>query len=93
MAEGPAVSFCPSDLTAPNKSHHPPLVIPSALRISYYAARKTTTYAAFSKESRMRFIETTKPDRKSGASRGTCSAPRLPHKGLRSVSSPTESSS
>jgi hypothetical protein len=28
--EGPAVSFCPSDLTAPYKSHHPPLVIPSA---------------------------------------------------------------
>src|SRR5580698_5636105 len=23
------VSFCPSDLTAPNKSHNPPLVIPS----------------------------------------------------------------
>jgi len=28
--EGPAVSFCPSDLTVLNKSHHPPLVIPSA---------------------------------------------------------------
>ena len=30
--------FCPSDLTALTKSHDPPLVIPSALRISYYAA-------------------------------------------------------
>jgi hypothetical protein len=26
----PVISFCPSDRTAPNKSHHPPLVIPSA---------------------------------------------------------------
>jgi hypothetical protein len=30
VVEGPAVSFCPSDLTTPNKSHDPPLVIPSA---------------------------------------------------------------
>jgi hypothetical protein len=30
VAEGPAVSFCPSDLTAPDKGHHPTLVIPSA---------------------------------------------------------------
>ncbi len=31
---------------------------------------KTTTYAAFSKESRMSFTETTKSDRKSGGGRG-----------------------
>jgi hypothetical protein len=36
---------------------------------------KTTTYAAFFGESRTRFTETTKPDRKSGGSRGTCCAP------------------
>src|ERR1700723_495988 len=48
--------FCPSDLTAPNKSHYSPLCHPER-------------------------------------SRGICGAPRLPHKGLRSVSSPTESSS
>jgi hypothetical protein len=29
VAEGPAVSFCPSHLTAPNKSQRPQLVIPS----------------------------------------------------------------
>jgi hypothetical protein len=45
------VPFCPSELMAPHKSHHPQLVIPER-------------------------------------SRGICSAPRLPHKGLRSVSSP-----
>ena len=41
----------------------------------------------------MKSTDATEPDRKSGGSRGTCSAPRLPHKGLRSVSSPTELSS
>ena len=49
-----------------------PFVIPSELRISYYAALTTTTYAAFFEESRMKFTETTKPDRKSGGSRGIC---------------------
>jgi hypothetical protein len=39
----------------------------------------------------MRFTETTKPDRKSGGSRGTCGAPRLPHEGLGFVSSHTDS--
>ena len=48
--------FYPTDLTAPNKSHHPPLCHPER-------------------------------------SRGICGVPRLPHKGFRSVSSPTESSS
>ena len=56
----------------------------SGTRISCHAALDEATYAAFFEESRMRFTETTKPDRKSGGSRGTCGAPRLPHKGLRS---------
>jgi phosphatidate cytidylyltransferase len=30
--EGPAVSFCPSDLTRPNKSHNPPLFHPERSR-------------------------------------------------------------
>jgi hypothetical protein len=34
---------------------------------------ETTTYAAFFEESRTTFTETTKSDRKSGGSRGTCS--------------------
>jgi len=55
--------------------HNSILVIPSELRISYYAALITTTYAAFGKESRMKSTETTKPVRKSGGSRGTCCAP------------------
>jgi hypothetical protein len=38
----------------------------------------TATYAAFSKESRMRSVETTKLDRKSGGSRGTCSFTQPP---------------
>src|ERR1700734_197076 len=44
----------------------------------------TATYAAFFKESRMKFTDETKPDRKSGGRRGTCSAPQLPRKGFRS---------
>jgi hypothetical protein len=88
-----AVSFCPSDLTGPNKSHPPLLVIPSALRISYHAALINVHVCGFLNESRMKFTDATKPDRKSGGRRGTCSATWLPHKGLRSVSSPTKSSS
>src|SRR5271154_6732785 len=38
---------------------------------------RTTTYASFFEESRMRFTQATKPDRKSGGSRGTCNAPFL----------------
>jgi hypothetical protein len=53
----------------------PHFVIPSELRISYYAALKNDHVCGFLKESRMRFIETTKLDRKSGGSRGTCSIP------------------
>jgi hypothetical protein len=52
-------------------------VIPSGLRISYTLHPPTATYAAFSKESRMRFNDATEPDRKSGGSRGTCCAPSV----------------
>jgi hypothetical protein len=41
-------------------------VIPTAPRISYYAAPLMTTYAAFIKESRMKFADPTQLDRKSG---------------------------
>jgi hypothetical protein len=53
-------------LTAPNKSHHPPLVIPSELRISYFAALPAATYAALRKESRMKSTEAMVFDRKFG---------------------------
>jgi hypothetical protein len=53
-SQGTSRFFYPSNLTAPNKSHRPPLVIPPV---------------------------------------PACSAPRLPHKDLRSLSSPTQSSS
>jgi hypothetical protein len=43
----------------------------------------TATYAAFFKESRMKFTDATKPDRKSGGSRGTCCAPWRQTKALR----------
>jgi hypothetical protein len=49
-------------------------VIPTEPRISYYAAPPTTTYAAFVAESRMKFAEPTKLDRKSGGSGGICSS-------------------
>jgi hypothetical protein len=38
-----------------------PFVIPTEPRISYYAAPPMTTYAAFRKESRMKFANATKP--------------------------------
>jgi hypothetical protein len=49
-------------------------VIPTEPRISYYAAPPTTTYAAFLEESRMKFADPTKLDRKSGGSGGICSS-------------------
>jgi hypothetical protein len=49
-----------------------PFVIPTEPRISYYAAPPTTTYAAFIEESRMKFADPTKLDRKSGGSGGIC---------------------
>ena len=53
--------------------HH--LCHPVELRISYTLHQPTATYAAFFKESRTRFTDATKTDRKSGGSRGTCCAP------------------
>jgi hypothetical protein len=41
-------------------------------RISYYAAPPMTTHAAFTEESRMKFANATKPDRKSGGSGAIC---------------------
>jgi hypothetical protein len=77
------ISFCggstdPSATTL-HRSANPHFVIPPApacrgseLRISTTLLSSTAMYAAFFKESRMKSTETTKPDRKSGGSRGTC---------------------
>jgi hypothetical protein len=46
-------------------------VIPSVPRISYYAAPEKATCAAFIEESRMKFADPTKLDRKSGAVEGS----------------------
>jgi len=48
-----------------------PFVIPSAPRISYYAAPEMATCAAFIEESRMKFADPTKLDRKSGEAEGS----------------------
>jgi hypothetical protein len=47
VVEGPAVSFCPSDLTAPNKSHALPFVIPSEAEFPATLLRNTSTCAVF----------------------------------------------
>jgi hypothetical protein len=73
--EGPAVSFCPSNLTAPNKSHRPPLCHPERTRISYFTVLPSETYAALRKESRMKSTEATVFDRKSGAAEGPAVRP------------------
>jgi hypothetical protein len=73
--EGHAVSFCPSDLTAPNKSHRPPLCHPERTRISYLTALPAATYAALRKESRMTSTEATAFDRKSGGAEGPAVRP------------------
>ena len=67
-AEGPAVSFCPSDLTAPNKSHRPTLCHPDRSVPGFPATRhsQAATCAAFSKESRMKFANAANLNRKSG---------------------------
>jgi hypothetical protein len=67
--------FCPSDLTAPNKSHHPPLCHPERSRISYFTALPAATYAALRKESRMKSTEATVFDRKSGGAEGPAVRP------------------
>jgi hypothetical protein len=55
---------CPSDLTALNKSHHPPLVIPT--RISCHVALDRAACAPFRKDRRMKCINVTNLNRKSG---------------------------
>jgi hypothetical protein len=67
--------FCPSTLTAPNKSHRPPLCHPERTRISYLTALPAATYAALRKESRMTSTEATAFDRKSGGAEGSAVRP------------------
>jgi hypothetical protein len=67
--------FCPSDLTAANKSHRPPLCHPERTRISYLTAQPAVTYAALRKESRMKSTEATVFDRKSGGAEGPAVRP------------------
>jgi hypothetical protein len=50
---------------------HPPLCHPERSRISYYAAPKMTSFAAFFTESRMSFAEPIALNRKSGAAEGS----------------------
>jgi hypothetical protein len=64
--EGPAVSFCPSDLTAPNKSHRPPLCHPERTRISCHVALDRAACAPFRKERRMKCINATNLNRNPG---------------------------
>ena len=68
--EGPAVALCPSDLTAPNKSHRLPLCHPERTQISFFTALPAATYAALLKEDRMKSTEATIFDRKSGEGEG-----------------------
>ena len=49
----------------------PPLCHPERTRISYYAAPEMATCAAFIEESRMKFADPTKLDRKSGEAEGS----------------------
>jgi hypothetical protein len=67
-AEGSAV-LSTSIRFAPKR--RPPLCHPERTRISYYAAPKMTSFAAFIKESRMSFVEPTGLSRKSGAAEGS----------------------
>ena len=71
---GPA-ALCPSNLTAPNQSHRPPLCHPERTRISYFTALPAATYAALRKESRMKSTEVTIFDRKSGGAEGSAVRP------------------
>jgi hypothetical protein len=56
--------FCPSNLTVLNKSHHPPLVIPT--RISCHVALDRAACAPFRKERRMKHINSTNLNRNPG---------------------------
>jgi hypothetical protein len=72
--EGPAVSFCPSDLAAPNKSRRPQLVIPSVP--GFPTSRPYQRQRVrLSVESRMKSTEATVFDRKSGAAEGPAVRP------------------
>jgi hypothetical protein len=68
---------CPSQITAAEVSATSPLCHPE--RTPDFLPRSTNQrhYAAFSKESRIRSIDTTKLDRKSGGGRGICSSADL----------------
>src|SRR6202522_4346524 len=61
---GPAVSFCPSDLTALIKVTNFPFVIPT--RISCHVALDRAAYAPFRKERRMKCINATNLNRNPG---------------------------
>jgi hypothetical protein len=61
---GPAVSFCPSNLTAPNKSHRPSLCHPDS--DSCYVALDRAACAPFRKERRMKCINATNLNRNPG---------------------------
>jgi len=62
-------AFCPA--TALHGSVALPFCHPERTRISYYAAPKMTSCAAFIKESRMSFAEPIGLNRKSGAAEGS----------------------
>jgi hypothetical protein len=67
--EGSAV---PSTSIRPGWKQLPPsFVLPSEPRISYYAAKEMASCAAFIEESRMKFADPTKLDRKSGEVEGS----------------------
>jgi hypothetical protein len=69
------VSFCPSDLTAPNKSHRPPLVIPSVPGFPTSQLYQRQRMRLSVKESRMKSTEATVFDRKSGGAEGPAVRP------------------
>jgi len=71
--EGPAVSFCPSDLTAPNKSHRPPLCHPERTRISCHAALDTAACAVFRRKKPHEVRQRQQDQQEIWGSRGICS--------------------
>jgi hypothetical protein len=85
--------FCPSDLTTPNKSHYSPLCHPACPGVPWNRSKVERLFlfcpSDLTTPNKSHYSPLCHPER----SRGICGAPRLPHKGLRSVSSSTESSS
>ena len=74
--------FCPSDLTALNRGHHPSTCHPACpgvpwerSRISYFTALPAATYAALRKESRTESTEAKVLDRKFGEGEGSAVRP------------------